>query len=821
MDEEDEESRRVRMDVVKKGDEEIKELLQNMDLSWEQRKDLEREQAERKRGRTLDREELQQEAYEVKKRSKKLKYMRLDDKWGEEAGDEKPTGEGVGEETEMIVEFVRNPRRPPSNGAISVITDYFPRLRDKGEPQKMSGDEHNYWEATYEEDIGWFEEVTSNYADNVKLELEGGKKNFTGDEVNKGGQLRKTVQQDIRKTMQKMRDRKSSSMKYEDPVVEMRMVKPTYEVENVVGPDDGVKKSLYEVVNYKEPTVGVRKSDYKVVNNVDPVGGDKMLEYNVVKEGDTTEVSSVIDEVEEYRYEVVNYEDLTVGVKKSDYEVVMRGDTDEVVKKPTHEVVRSPVIDEVEEMLVTQVPTYEGVDSRSLLEGTHCDEVMSTCGEQPTMVSVNDDKDDKVRGGKMVSVIDLVSDDDQDEMEDDWKGIDDEEFLLLTQRMIENNPQTGLEVGKDVKGLVTTGTSLHHHPKTGQVVQTEMGVVPELRSSPPSTPHRRIGEVGQHNPTTMYSQWDLIRDMDRERAFELWTSPSSPLVTEIVKELNGSSMNDQTDQHTDTAITIPGTGVDTMVSRDTGLPSTGKLCTLQTGKPLTLYDINPSLIATQVLPKISQGDTHQGVVNIPVARGEGGYTDTSDTGSKEDDHLYLPTDRPSLARPGISISEKLSQPPPNHEVIQHSDDNGGQAVLLQRHAPLRGMSDKGTPGGSPVLRMNCVYDDKGVCQSHGQGVERFRGGYEIVKGKNGKLMKRYKRTQYFVCDLDMGWSKKLRQTKLSFNNVMTQDDRGRMRRGGRDDDKLETDIPLTSSKVGQDPSCVQCVDSKHDREEVE
>ena len=52
----------------------------------------------------------------------------------------------------------------------------------------------------------------------------------------------------------------------------------------------------------------------------------------------------------------------------------------------------------------------------------------------------------------------------------------------------------------------------------------------------------------------MYSHWDLIR------AFELWTSPSSPLVTDIVKELYGSSMNDQTDQHTDTPVTIPGTG---------------------------------------------------------------------------------------------------------------------------------------------------------------------------------------------------------------------------------------------------------------------
>ena len=49
---------------------------------------------------------------------------------------------------------------------------------------------------------------------------------------------------------------------------------------------------------------------------------------------------------------------------------------------------------------------------------------------------------------------------------------------------------------------------------------------------------------------------------------------------------------------------------------------------------------------------------------------------------------------------------------------------------------------------------------------------RFRGGSKLVRGRNGRLVKRYQRGEsYYVCDLARGGrGGKLVQTTLSFNN---------------------------------------------------
>ena len=78
--------------------------------------------------------------------------------------------------------------------------------------------------------------------------------------------------------------------------------------------------------------------------------------------------------------------------------------------------------------------------------------------------------------------------------------------------------------------MVTNDTSLYHHPRTGQVVPTEMIVGPELDSSSPSTPDRGTGDRGLYRPSTMYSQWDNLRDVDEDKAFDLWTSPASLMI---------------------------------------------------------------------------------------------------------------------------------------------------------------------------------------------------------------------------------------------------------------------------------------------------
>ena len=142
-----------------------------------------------------------------------------------------------------------------------------------------------------------------------------------------------------------------------------------------------------------------------------------------------------------------------------------------------------------------------------------------------------------------------MSDDEADRMEDDWEGMMDDEFLQLTDEMIGDH-QTSLKAGEYKDELVTPATSLYSHPKTGQVVRTNEMVVPELNSSPPSSPNRGTGGSGLYRPTTMYSHWDSIRDMDKDRVFELWTSPSSPLVTDILEDIRGSGSKEKTQTNT-------------------------------------------------------------------------------------------------------------------------------------------------------------------------------------------------------------------------------------------------------------------------------
>ena len=69
----------------------------------------------------------------------------------------------------------------------------------------------------------------------------------------------------------------------------------------------------------------------------------------------------------------------------------------------------------------------------------------------------------------------------------------------------------------------------------------------------------------------------------------------------------------------------------------------------------------------------------------------------------------------------------------------------------------------------------------GGCIQHGQGIEKFRPGHEMVVGTDGGLNKKYVKKKFWVCDLDLKGDKKLRQPALNFK--MTQNDR---KRGGDD-----------------------------------
>ena len=419
--------------------------------------------------------------------------------------------------------------------------------------------------------------------------------------------------------------------------------------------------------------------------------------------------------------------------------------------------------------------------------------------------------------GEMVSGGKEVSDDEADRMEDDWEGMMDDEFLQLTDEMIGDH-QTSLKAGEYKDELVTPATSLYSHPKTGQVVRTNEMVVPELNSSPPSSPNRGTGGSGLYRPTTMYSHWDSIRDMDKDRVFELWTSPSSPLVTDILDDIRGSSSKEHTDKHTDIMSSVPETGVKDERSGCTGLPSIGMFNTQTTGKPLISNYTNTPITVSHGLSQAPESTVSQVYTPLKdntstgVSMG-GGVSLTTGQGIKEDDHQHLHTGIPSQARSDIMPGDNLSQLTPNRDVRQHSDIRGGQAVKCQPPIQLRGVK-VGTPGGSPLLRRNCRYDDKGFCHLHGQGVEKYHGGHTLVRGANGKLKKKYSRQYYYVCDLDVGGEKKLKQTQLSFTKVISQEDRKSRRGEGRDDDNDCNDIPLLTSKAGQHPSNVQGMSSK-------
>ena len=76
----------------------------------------------------------------------------------------------------------------------------------------------------------------------------------------------------------------------------------------------------------------------------------------------------------------------------------------------------------------------------------------------------------------------------------------------------------------------------------------------------------------------------------------------------------------------------------------------------------------------------------------------------------------------------------------------------------------------GTNGSGSGMERTCQYLEGGYCLTHGEGaMEKFRGGYKLVKGRGGKIIKKYQREKYFVCDLGRGGrGGKLRQTRLSF-----------------------------------------------------
>ena len=113
-----------------------------------------------------------------------------------------------------------------------------------------------------------------------------------------------------------------------------------------------------------------------------------------------------------------------------------------------------------------------------------------------------------------------------------------------------------------------------------------------------------------------------------------------------------------------------------------------------------------------------------------------------------------------------TIDGNISQPPSDDISNEGGPGNGDQPIRLEAGAGIR-------VGVHTYEKRGCQYRGD-HCTIHGGGaIMRFRGGSKLVRGRNGKLVKRYQRGEsYYVCDLARGGrGGKLVQTTLSFRKT--------------------------------------------------
>ena len=111
--------------------------------------------------------------------------------------------------------------------------------------------------------------------------------------------------------------------------------------------------------------------------------------------------------------------------------------------------------------------------------------------------------------------------------------------------------------------------------------------------------------------------------------------------------------------------------------------------------------------------------------------------------------------------------EELPPPPPPPSDVNAAPDVRKRGIQGVRMVPALRDGLKPVPvGGSPSLRMRCSYSSKGVSSTHGQAIEKIKGGHELVMTEDGKTKKKYVRKKYFVCDVDPVASKKLKLSTL-------------------------------------------------------
>ena len=577
--------RKLRKTREKADKEELQRIMEDMDLTWEQRKDMEREQADKKRSRTMD---IEEEVKVTQRKHKKMRFSKVEDNWGEEDRDE---GEGDAVEDRGIVEIVPKPRKHLySRGTLTtVITDYFTVVRTPEISVRMEDnkDEALLWEENEEEKM-WFEEYTSVWADltNPGGRLVGGEKytSLNYEATSRDQSLRTEVLGD--------EDQEESAIQ-RDEDQEHPVKKPCL-----------VEGEKYTSLNYEATT-----RDQNLRDGL----GNKDQESGIQRDEDQEHPVKKPLSVEGVKYTSLNYEatmrdqNLKDRLRDDDQEapVVQRGGDQEYMVKKTLT---------VEGVQYTSLNYEATMEDQSLRDGVGNDDqvthgILRKEGDQTHGILREEEDQDCIihRGGDQTSraaqlfvrkdstttmgdqehnyVMNSVKEDDNNkEMEDDWGEIDQDELLLITKNL---DPGYDQDQPKLEKGHSTTSTPIHH--EVGRE-DSSREVFPRVGDQHTTTQVREglvTDSVDYHWSTAMFKHWDEISDEQKDRAFELWTSPVTVKVPDIVKAVC-LKYDEGTDKHTGK---ISPVSQDETIKQSydisTEEPSSGQLGTQTTGKAVS------------------------------------------------------------------------------------------------------------------------------------------------------------------------------------------------------------------------------------------
>ena len=166
----------------------------------------------------------------------------------------------------------------------------------------------------------------------------------------------------------------------------------------------------------------------------------------------------------------------------------------------------------------------------------------------------------------------------------------------------------------------------------------------------------------------------------------------------------------------------------------------------------------------------------------------------------------------------------MTLPPPNIAdiaMISTTTDDGQRRTpgVSRRHDVVGQLGSKpGGSGGSPKMKSTCEYDERGWCNEHGQGIQKYKGTHVMAIGKDGKRIKKYARQPYYVCDVSLG-GKKLKQSKINFLKLTA----GSVDKGGRADDNSKGvgGQDFCTSTEGQTRGCGRVAGSMQEKGTVQ